>query len=330
MPLQDVWADLQVGSFDGLPIDILSTEDQVDLVRAQYEYPQRDGADFSHMGSGPRRVSARVLFFERRSDEADAERGFDSETHISRFLIFWATATTSKEPREFVHPLFGTFLAWVEQPVARATSGERNVIEVECVFVEDSTLPSVLAGPEFSPYQTSTAQADVFATAFDDSVAELGLPSTSQAVGLGDDVRSTLSEWEEPGRSVRDVNGDLSRLCDRIDDALRDIEYATDLERIPLLRTTSRLQASIRRAAEAFKKSAPQLAEYTVNRDRSLDAILVERYGARQLEKRRAEAMGLNDIEDPGLIPAGTVLTLVLDNPTGVAALRGLRGKVSR
>lgn len=333
MALRDIWYEnAQPGSFAGIPIDILVTQDEVELARASYQYPHRDGADFQPMGNGPRRTRCTVLFFERKPDADDDAAGFASDDHLTRFATFWQTAITAQQPYEFVHPLFGAYQAWVDgTPVVTANSDERNCLSLDVTFVEDSTSPTViLDGTVIAPYHTSTTQAAVFASAFDDEVATLNLPDDSAAKGLGTDVTSTMSSWSDPEKSVRDVNGDLNRLTDRIDDALNDIAYATSLERIPLLRTAARLHATIRRAAEAYRKTAPQLAELIVDRPQSLNAFLLKRYGAAQLERRRDEAMKLNDIPDPSYLPAGFRITLVLDNPSGVVGLAGFRGKVAR
>jgi hypothetical protein len=284
------------------------------------------------LGNGPRSTRVTLIFWEREATPEDDAAGFAADDHVTRFTTFWATALGAQEPLEFVHPLFGPFQAWVEEPNVSANAEDRNVLAVECVMVEDSTTPSVLLdGTVIAPYHSSTQQAAVFSRAFDDEIAALGLDDESSAVGLGEDVRTTMDTWSaDPSKNVRDVNGDLSRLTDKLDDALRDIDYATNLDRIPLLRTSARLHGSIRRAAEAFKKTAPQLVEHVVLVGQPLDAIILGIYGSRQLDRRRDEMLKLNDVADPGFVPAGTKLQRVLDNAAGVTGLNGFRGRVAR
>lgn len=327
----DIWSEaLYAARFAGIPLDVLVTQDDLDRSLAEIEYPRVDGADIQPMGNGPRRSTLRILFFEREPDEDDEVTGFATDDHINRLSTFIQTAMTAQEPLELIHPLFGSYQAWVRNVHVDANADDRNQVAVECQFVEDSTAPSVILGPEIAPVHTGMVDVTIQADAFRDGVASLGLDDDSPAVTLHDDVSDAMTRWEDPDTTSRDVNGDLSRLSDHIDDALNDISYATDLDRIQLLRTAARLHGSIRRAADQFKRTAPQIVEYEVRTPQPLRAIAVALYGAAQAQRRTEEMQRLNDVGDPGMVPAGTVLRRVADNPVGVNSFAGLRGKVSR
>lgn len=330
---RDVWAEsLYAASFAGIPLDVLVTQDELMRHLAELEYPRKDGADIQPMGNAARRSRLQVLFYERDPDEDDDAAGFASDDHVTRAFTFIATALAATEPQTFVHPLFGEYQAWVRNLEVGAQGGERNVIAVDVEMVEDSTSPSVILAPDLAPHHSTIVDVTALAQEFDEAVADLELDEDAVAPGLGDDITETVTKWDtDPDIGTRDVNGDISRLTDAIDDALNEIEYATNLDRFPIFRTLARLSGSLRRAGDQFRKLQPQIGEHIVAEGGPLPAIVVEIYKtAKQWERRRDEMQRLNDIPDPGYIPGGTRLRYVLANPVGIATPLGARGKVAR
>lgn len=322
---QDTWAEaVQPGQFGPLRIDILLTDDEVQLARAKHEYPRRDGADIQPMGTGARRTSCRVIFFERPPTVDDPG---PLEDHLTRFSRFYTLCVTQNEALDFVHPIFGAYSAYADEGLrVSADALKPNVLFVDVDFVEDSTTPAGGFGPNTAPLQVSTAQLNTLCDAFDRDVAVLELPDDSAAHGLAADIKSTVAAWEtNVDLKTRDVNGDLSRLSDDINDALNDINYGTDLDRIPLYRTSVRMHATLRRVAEAFQQRAPQIVDYVVVEDAPLRVLAARLYGAAQWERRYNELLELNDVTDPAIVPRGTVLRRILDNPSGVTGLAGVR-----
>lgn len=331
MAIRDIWAEaVYAASFAGIPLDVMMTNDEVRLYRAPHEVPFKDGAEFQATGAGPRQCRVKVCFFERDPDEDDAATGFATDDHLTRFSTFWQTITTQREPLEFVHPLYGAFQAWAENISAAADAENRNYIGVDVEFVEDSTSPSVLVDQSIAPYQAAVADAQALAADFDAQVQLLEMPADAVSLQLKGEVDATLTAWNDIKTTQQDVDGGLSKLSDMIDDSLNEINYATDLDRIPLFRTTVRLNGACVRAAEAFKKVAPRLANYRVAVAGPLRSFVTLIYPGGQFERRHAQMLRLNAIPDPGYIPAGTVLIYELDNPVGVTGLAGLRGKVAR
>lgn len=328
----DVWAEtLYAATYAGIPLDVMLTEDEVQRSLARLEYPRKDGADIQPMGNGPRRTRVRIEFFEREPDEDDDAQGFGDDNHLDRLSTFVQTALSATQPHPFVHPLFGAYDAWVENLTFSANADERNQVMVECDFVEDSTSPSVILSPENAPHQSATADVNALCDTLDAQLADVDLPAESTAADIPNDARTAVAGWDDdPGTTIRDVNGDISRLTDAIDDAVNDIDYATDLDNYQVFRTLARLHGSIRRAGELFRRVSPQLAEYAVTHARPLRAIAVDLYGAADWERGYAELAKLNDVPDPGLVTPGVTLQYVVQNPVGIAAPRGLRGRVAR
>lgn len=323
--LPDTWEQqIQPAAYGRIRLDILVTTDDVQIAQAVHQYPRRNGADLQPMGTGPRSTRCAVIFFDRIGD-ADDPLGTDD--HLSRFAIFWNTITQAAEADDFAHPLFGTYRALPTELSVHAEATERNVVVVEVTFVEDSTAPATIPIPDTAPFQVSNAQLERLATEYDTAVAALALPADSPAVGLGAECVSTVTAWEATDDvTIRQVNGDLSRLSDSIADALRDIDYGGDLDRVPLFRTTVRLHAMVRKAAEAFRRRAPQIIELTVAETTSLWELVVRLYGAQSAQQRYEEILELNDIADPGRLLSGTRLLRPQDNPVGNTQLWGVRG----
>lgn len=320
MPLPDIWAQsLYEGSFAGQPIDIVKTEDDVNRAIARNTYPRKDGADLQDMGGEPRTTRCEVVFFEK-PDEPELD------DHLTRLSLFINNSGAGK-PQEFIHPLFGSYLAYAENITFSADADNPNAVFVSVEFIEDSTEPAVIYGPAAAPPQVGTAAVAAMAADYNAKIAGLNLPAGSAALTVGDDAQAMVSSWEtDPDLSVRDVNSELSEISDTISDALLELNYATDITNMPIVKTLLRLQATVRRAAELFRQDSPQVITHVVQQATSLWALVTSLYGASQAAQRYDEMMRLNAITDPSAIPIGVTLRRLSGNPAGATALSGFRG----
>jgi 3D (Asp-Asp-Asp) domain-containing protein len=212
----------------------------------------------------------------------------------------------------FVHPLFGSYDAKVENLSVEADAENRSVIRMSCTFVEDgldraafeaNTDESVASGVQ----KTEFARDDVdTAIAADPAVAALDPPITVQ-----NDAVTTAEGWRDtPGITPRQVNLQLNRVANQIIVDTERLELATRLDRYPLFLSMQRLHSAIRRAADLAIETGPRLTRYTVGQDAPLLAIMATIYGGAAATAQYAKVREQNDIENPARVPAGTSLTI--------------------
>ena len=118
-----------------------------------------------------------------------------------------------------------------------------------------------------------------------------------------------VDSWEsDPSKLVRDINLEVATISAKIDELVDTYELTSDVSNFALWRSLVALNYSCQRAASLFRQSQPQNITITVAVATPLRVIVTETYGAREAERRYAEVMRLNDIDDPLLVPAGSVL----------------------
>lgn len=310
----DVWElNLFPASFDGQLLDIEVTEDQLNKALAIHEVARRDGGLVQWMGGDVRSTHCRVYFFEREPDPDDPLAGDD---HLTRLQFFVNTAAAADEPREFVHPLFGSYQAFAQNIRLRASAGERDVVVVEVDFIESSEFPTLIDIGVTTPVEAGTAVLEVTNDLARAEAESLGVDySLDQTV-------DTVRAWEsDPDLSARQVNQELGRESARIAQFAASLEGS--LENQVLFRLVTRMHAQLRKAADTFRFERARVVEVTLDADTSLRWFVTHRYGASQAEQRYAEVMQLNDISNPLLIPAGTVLRVHSKLRPGQARLQG-------
>lgn len=301
--MTDEWGTLMFeASYGGFPIYVLSTDDTGgrDLVR--HKYPHRDGADIEDMGGEARVTRCRLIFF--------------GDGHLEAFRVFHDLAQ-SIEALDFVHPLTGTYSAKVGPLTFSAQAEPRDCIMVECSFEEDTLTPAAfpvgVGSPTLSGVDDVSASAaalrDVIVVAPEDGTFietdEVDFPDPT----LPEDALATATAWEaDADKTLRDVTYELNALTARIQIVTNQLEVATDLERYDTMVALINLTASLRRAAQVFAASAPQLFRVTVAAPTPLMILAVQLYGAKEAPDRVTQLMSLNDIRNPARVERGTVL----------------------
>lgn len=300
--MSDVWADaLHVASFAFVELDVLTGRDSIRRALARHSYPRRDGGDVQDQGADPRSTDCRIIFFEREPIEGESD--LSSLNHLQRYEAFFAAAMAGF-PQEFVHPITGSYNALVEDLGMSFDAEEPGVLLVDCRFVEDATDPAPLDIGVARPVSAGVATVEVEVEALNAALDAAGLESS-----VGDETLAAVAGWESDAEvTARLVTMELQSLSSKLAAATDELELATRLDRHPVWRALQRLHNELRRAAQVVRQSEPALFELTTTTALPLRVLAADLYGAHQAERRRAELMQLNDIDDPGLIPSGTTL----------------------
>ncbi len=315
--MTSIWSEvLHQASFGGIEFDCLTTSDALPRALIRRTAPRRNGGRLQDMGSEPRTTQCRILFFERKPLEGEADFLLE-ENHIERFRRFVEAAQLGRV-QDFVHPITGTYRAMVEDFAFDADAEAEDQIEVSCTFVEDSTQPTVFEPGAGGPFDAGVAAVKVQGAALDADLAAAGIDDP-----IGSDTADMAETWSsDPLTSVREVNLQLASLATRIDDAVETYELATNVDRYPAWRNAQILLWKARQAAESFRQTQPQLITVTLAATQPLRVVLTDTYGAADAESQYDNALRLNDIDDPTSIRAGTQLRLAAPNAGRRVTLR--------
>jgi len=324
--MADVWESiLYPSSFGGIPIDIVSISDSFRRSIVRFGPPRRDGAILQDMGADARETRAQILFFER---EPDPGLPSDRQNHARRAVAFVNLANSGRA-QEFVHPIYGSFPALVEDCSMASTGEERDLIVVDATFVEQGVGTRPLSAEMAEPIDGAAAavatESELANQAATDAV-EGGTLSADQAAEVDTvvtDATATVDSWQsDPDITPRDVTAGLQRLSTTIADLVEELELAQNPANYPLNRALQRLHFQVRRAANLARRDAPALIEVTLASAVPLRIALADVYGAEEHDQHYDEAIRLNEIDDPSLLPAGRKLTLPTPDPVGRQATR--------
>ncbi len=298
--MSDVWSSaLYQASYGGVEFDCLTTSDSMPRTVIEHSYPRRDGADLQDMGASARRTQCRILFWERPPIDGERATG----NHLQRFAAF-VEAVNRGKPQEFVHPITGSYRALTEGISWDADAEIRDSIEVDVTFVEDTTQPVRFHPGALLVADAGSAAVRVRADKVNEELEELELDS-----GVASEAADVVEGWEEdPDTSTRQVDLEVASIASEIDGLVDEEALTSDIARFSLWRQLQALNFSARRAAAVFKQEQPQVIAVTIARAVPLRALAVEIYGARDAADGYREIMRLNDIDDPTLLAAGTVI----------------------
>lgn len=303
--MADEWGDILFDpiSFGGIELDVISVSDNVGRVLARHEYPFRDGAVIEDMGGVPRETGCDIIFIPGGAG--------DGANHLENLVSFLDVAQ-SGEASTFIHPLTGSYQAFVEDLTFNARADDRSVVRVSCTFVEAGLdRAAFFAGADESVGSgvvlAEEAQADMNASIEADADAmSLDPPITVQ-----DDVVATATSWQDtPNITPRQINLELNSVTKDIITQSERLELASDVTKYPLYQSFQRLHRAIRRAAEIAIRTGPKLTELTVGKDMPLLAVMSNFYGGTLALSQYTKTRELNDIDNPALVPEGTKLTV--------------------
>lgn len=292
MSAEDRWGTILFdASFGGMPLQVLSTSDDMNRALVRHRYPHRNGAKIQDQGSDQRIARCRIMFF--------------GETHDSEFQRFHGLVH-QVEPQIFTHPLYGSFLAKVGDLHAESSAETRDCIMVDAVFEEDTLEPAVFEVGAGSPVMAGSEEVEVTTAELDQAFADTGLEDDTH---LSADAFSIAQAWAtDASKTTRDVANELTALTDRIEAANEFYGVATDLDRYPLMKALTNLRGSLVRASKVFAQRSPRILNITVAVAAPLLIVARDIYGAAQAQTRYDQLLELNDIRNPARIEAGTPL----------------------
>lgn len=305
---EDIWEQILFEcSYGSIRLDCQSTTDRNGRVLATYESPHKDGARQEDMGAEPRTTRCRIIFFQLAADDNPHER-----------FAFFKDLVHQGETQTFTHPISGSYRAKVDDFTWSATAEERGVIYVDCTFNEDSDEPATFDIGPGSPSSAGSIDVAAASAAVQvelDSINDEGLiddpyyePLESDAL---DESVTLVETWElaDPNDlSPSSVSTDLARVTNQLQDLTDEWELATNLDRYPLMVAVSNLIYTLRLAASSFVEDVPRFFEIRVTAPTPLMLIAQRTYGGEEAEDRFYELIRLNDIDNPAMIDAGTVL----------------------
>jgi hypothetical protein len=323
----DIWAaKIYESRFGDIPIDIQLTQDQIERALVAVPIIGRDGALVQDQGLEARRTRCRIIFWE---NDADSDEPFDQLTHLERFAAF------DKEQRlgarDFVHPLFGTYRAYVNKYTVDADATAPNVLVLDVDMLEDGLDPRALSSPAQPPAGAAAVSAAADKLELARADLEVPVPEVLGPTGgtTSEDAVTAVNRWEtDPDIAAGEVNGDLSALSLRMaeEDALLEDEGGVDA--MPAIRACNVLHSSVRRAAEARQRDQPAIIETALTTTLPLRVHISRMYADSGLDQFQLfdEIMRINSIKDPSRVPAGTTLRRPSANPRGISSLPGRRG----
>jgi prophage DNA circulation protein len=286
-------------SFGGVDFECLTTRDSVDRDIVEHTYPRVDGADLQDMGAGARRTDCRVIFRDRALTEEGSLQLVRSPRE--RFLLFRA-ACHRGGAQDFVHPVTGTYSAMCKAE-SWDVEGGRDYIEIDVTFIEDGTAPALIDPGPGDLFAAGLAALRVQAALLEQQLRLAGL-----STALAADALANAESWDDDALSIREINLQLLSFAASIDEAVIDLELATNVQRMPILRGVHKLQWSMRQAAASRQQSQQQIVTLTIARNLPLRVILADFYGAAEVSRYYDEVVRLNDIADVSLILAGTTI----------------------
>jgi prophage DNA circulation protein len=285
-------------SYDGIRIDVLSSTIRHGRSVVAHRFPKRDGATNEDMGREQFVCTLQFLFIDHRF-VAEGEGNY-----ADRFRAF-SRLLDEGRPRVLVHPYEGAVRCNVGEFAHDADGTLHPVINASATFSEEIDLPPVFVAGAGA--QTRASAQDVRAEAIqaEASLDEIGAdPSTVRFAA------DEAARWEsDPDLSAREVQLQMAVINQNLNRELDKLGVATDLSRHPLHKQYTRLQHSLRRAAEAFTTTTTRIVTINVLEPLPLRVIAARFYGAEQAERRFREMRELNPaIPNPAIIAAGTEL----------------------
>ncbi len=292
------WADiLQVGKFDGVAFDFVSTRDEGGNTLDKQEFPNKPGAFVQGRARNARRTTVMAIFIE--DDYPDT---------LNNLL---AKLENGGEPKEFIHPVWGTTKAACERfTVTHDVEDAADSATIQIDFVEHT---EESAGPK-AVKNTTPARANAVRSAVTDVLVALSafeaatevqnneyVLEVTGAINAASDVADSL-EADGENLSALEVqaqaNAALSTVAVAVDaGADYDTPEAFDLGAAVLV-----LSAAISDMANELINAKPPLQTFTVGAATNLLSLVHALYGD---SERADEVLQLNNIPDPSLIPAG-------------------------
>lgn len=285
-------------SYDGIRIDVVSSSIRHGRSVVAHRFPKRSGATNEDMGREQFICTLQFLFIDHRF-VAEGEGNYDD-----RWRAFDAAVGEGK-PRVLVHPYEGAVRCNVSDFSHNADGQGQPVINASATFSEEISLPPVFVAGAGAQTRASAQDVRAEATEAESSLDEIGFDASTVQFAAAEAER-----WEgDPELSAREVQLQMAVINQNLNRELDELDVATDLSRHPLHKQYTRLQHSLRRAAEAFTTTTTRIVTINVLEPLPLRVIAARFYGADQAERRFREMRELNPaIPNPAIVAAGAEL----------------------
>lgn len=284
------WFDASFDDFK-LRISQISTEDGRDIV---VQTPARGSKHYNQdRGAKVGRVSAELIF-------VDEPRADDFRARFDAFRKLIADG----EPKVFSHPVIGSYLARCEG--GSHTADPKRMITYSVSFLPESE-PQVVSQALAGTSPLASVQAlEVASQEADDSLTSLGLASSAPGNTL-----ARVTVWNEADDlDSQDVIVGVESAVSEINQAIDDLELASQIDRWPAYSAFVQLAYVVRRVADSFTSSSDRATPLTVAAATPLLTICARVYGAANAVDMADVVARRNRIRNPGLIATGTVLTM--------------------
>lgn len=304
----NVLSGSKIASFKGIILHryLTSFSDTRKPRLATHEFPKRDGAKNENMGRAPHRTQWQLTF-----------------TGPSWIKDFRALCQSIDEDPSgpLVHPVFGQYPATCEGfdhsqvDIAQAL----DTVSLSLSFVEnqldgelDGTAGQGVAAKQQNVTSVLGELADAIvgygSAAAAGALAAVQLAATAYEEAAGDSsMNATTDSSVEPKLDAVAQTVILATAA-----VLADPAATSNATAYPVLALLEEVYAACLELDEAVLAARPPTVEFVVAGTMHVAALAAARYGAENAAGRINEILALNDIPDPGAIPAGTVLVLPL------------------
>lgn len=284
------WQNLVPASFGGVIFHVASTDDSLGRRFATYEFPYRQGAELEDLGRRARTTRVSAVFI--------------GDGYLGR-LDALIRVIDAGEAEQFTHPLLGTWTARASLDTIRHEHGRRDMATVDIEFTEDGLDAEP---PKIKTTGTLKEEMTEHASAADAAAAALpAAPNSAGVTAATDDATDAARQMVanvESDSGTADVFGDRVRQksSDAISVARQNYDDVTAYDltlSLQLVAYTAKL------LAEAVISDKPPIRGHEVVGDISVSMLAHILYGD---FTRGDEILEMNDIEDPNLVRAGTIL----------------------
>lgn len=207
------------------------------------------------------------------------------------------------KPQLFTHPLYGTYLAYLQD--FRYAVDECGNFTGSVSFVAAEEVDAVTVDPIGVSLDVA---ADSIAVRNQELLDEL--ESVDLSSDVPDKATAAAATFDSDSATARDKLVALSSTTDRMWEEIEEKQLAADVALYPLLRTYVMLGEAIRAGADTSLGDLGAYMTIKISEPTSLRRLMADLYGASEAEARRQEAIESNDIRTPARMPAGTTLRL--------------------
>lgn len=284
-------------TFDGIRLDVASTNVSDGRDNIAHTFPKRSGADLEDQGRRVRVITLALVFFDPKIDEPE-----DFVKRFKRFEALYEVAAT----RTLQHPYLGPISCKIDSLSHNADSERGPFISASATFLEDISRPPAFRAGAGVQTQVGAVDVENSRTRLNILLASLGLPPSPVA----EEALAQARKWETTiTTSVREVQLEAASLNDQLNAELADIQAGASLAKHAAAKEYTFLAQAVQKTSESFTSLTTRIITITVTEPLPLLLLAANVYTATQALSRAAEMRDLNPaLRRLSLIPAGTAV----------------------